>query len=240
MIDQFLWHTGRLRNAAKLNNIGIFGEASWEITPQVITTVGLRVDDHTRVGTNASPRFAINYLPNEREMFRFAVLSGYRLPNTIESEISEGFFVSADPDLEAETIATIELPGKASFPNKPAKIGANVFFNHVEGEMWFIPHGFRHHASNYQSWLNDRLLEVGSGNPPDLSIFPGPFFEYDNNDLRAIPLALNSLSTTPFKPPITDYAPGPTSAICIRRLEDDFIYASAGFDTNAPEISWRQ
>ena len=110
----------------RLNNLGLFGEASWQINPYWVTTVGVRADDHTRVGTNVSPRLALNFLPNEREMFRVAVLSGYRLPNTIESKYlkDSSFQIRI---LKQKRYRRLNSPGNDSFRKTLVKLVPTFF-----------------------------------------------------------------------------------------------------------------
>jgi outer membrane receptor protein involved in Fe transport len=91
-------------------------------------------------------------------------------------------------------------------------------------------------SANYQTWLNDRLTEIGGGNPPDLSVFPGPFFEYDNNELARNTFGVEFFIDHAFQTAHHKIRPWANVSYLYSRLEDDFIYSSDGFDTNAPDF----
>ena len=102
--------------------------------------------------------------------------------------------------------------------------------------MFFRPFDEEVMKSNYDQWLNDRLAEIGSGNNPDLGIFPGPFFSYDNNDIPRNTIGLELFYDHGLKRNEHSFRPWANLSFLYSRLAEDMIYQSNGFDTEAPPV----
>ena len=217
--------------AVRLTNLAVFGEITWSPQPEWIITAGLRHDNHSRIGGNTSPRLAVNYLPTPYDMLRLSVLSGYRLPNTIESEISDGYFIS-DDDLSAETIASVEFAYRKQLLENRGAMGLNIFYNRANNFVWFLPMEETTMAHNWNSWEIERATEIASGNDPRFDIMPGPFFNYTNLD--------NPHHTVGIEAEI-DYRQAigqhhrvrywANTTYLYARYENDVLYHSDGFET---------
>ena len=161
--DEGSWEEQQIRNLAG------FAELQWEFDPAWSTTLGLRVDDHNQVGTNASPRLAINRRFGHDHFARLAFSSGYRLPTAIELGIEE-FFFRTDDQIEAETIDSLDLSWHGSLAG--IRIPAGTWYNVADGLLFFRP---LEESEMEQAWLD--FLAAG-----DPTRQPGPFFELRNVD----------------------------------------------------------
>jgi len=151
-------------------NTAAFAEDQFAIAPAWTLTGGVRVDDHSVVGINTSPRLALNFVPSDDEYWLLSLSRGYRLPNFIESYIQEYYFAS-DPDLEAETINAVELGWNRRASDGAFTIGVNGYFNRSQDQIWIQPLPSSTMQANYFAWL---------GTGPDLTKQPGPFFQFEN------------------------------------------------------------
>lgn len=158
------------------DNIAVFAEDQWAVAPHWSLTGGLRIDDHSRVGTNASPRLGVNYVPSHDEFVLVSVSSGYRVPNFIESDIQEYYFAS-DPDLDVERIVALEVEWSRRLPDQGTTFALNGFANRSNDLIWAMPLDGATMQANYNAWL---------ATGPDLTQQPGPFFQFANVDNPAM------------------------------------------------------
>jgi len=164
--DDSTWTNIRIRNRA------VFAEDQWSPESWLSLTGGVRYDDQDVVGGNVSPRVAINVIPDQTQYVLLSYSSGYRLPAPLESQIQELYF-TADPDLRAEKVDTIELAWRKRWPDLDASTGLAGFFSRGQGLILPMPLSADVMAANWLKWLS-------SG--PDLTRQPGPFLQYTNVD----------------------------------------------------------
>jgi outer membrane receptor protein involved in Fe transport len=164
--DDSTWTDIRIRNRA------VFLEDQWAPATWLTLTAGLRYDDQDVVGGNASPRVAVNLIPDQSQYVLLSYSSGYRLPAPLESQIQELYF-TADPDLGAERVGTLELAWRKRWADLDAATGLGGFFSRGQDLILPMPLDAQVMAANWLGWL-------GSG--PDLSRQPGPFLAYTNLD----------------------------------------------------------
>ena len=153
-------------------NTAVFAEDQFALAPAWTLTGGVRVDDHSVVGINTSPRVALNFVPNDDEYWLLSLSRGYRLPNFIESYIQEYFFAS-DPNLNAETINAVELGWNRRASDGAFTVGVNGYFNRSQDQIWIQPLPSATMQANYNAWL---------ATGPDFTKQPGPFFQFENLD----------------------------------------------------------
>ncbi|MBA2481602.1 MAG: TonB-dependent receptor [Planctomycetes bacterium] len=153
-------------------NRALFAEAQYRMLADAIATGGVRYDRHSEFGGYLSPRVALNVAPDTDSFVLLSYSSGYRLPTPIESRISEYYFAS-DPDLGAETIHAVGLDWQGRFWRDDLALGAALFYNQSNRQIWLTPLSEAEMAANYNAWL-------ASG--PDPERPPGPFFIYRNLD----------------------------------------------------------
>jgi iron complex outermembrane receptor protein len=74
-------------------------------------TAGARYDYYSRFGGTLNPRVAVVYSPSDRQVWKFLAGSAFRGPTTFEQFFEDGAGGQqiANPDLEAETIRTLEV-----------------------------------------------------------------------------------------------------------------------------------
>jgi outer membrane receptor for ferrienterochelin and colicin len=165
-LDEDTW------DSVTTTNTAVFAEDQYAFAPAWTLTGGVRVDDHSRVGINTSPRAAVNFVPSEDEYWLLSISRGYRLPNFIESYIQSYFFAS-DPSLDAETITAVELGWNRRIDDGALVVGVNGFFNRSQDQIWILPLPAATMQANYNAWL---------GTGPDFTKQPGPFFQFQNLD----------------------------------------------------------
>lgn len=176
----------------KTTNAALFTELQLALHPSLLLTTGVRADDNSEVGTNVSPRVALNFKPDDDQFALLSYSSGYRLPSPIETDIAEYYFASSE-DLKAEKIQAVELNWQRRF-NTTATIALGGFYNYANDLIWPLPLGAADMAANYYGWL-------AAG--PDLSVPPGPFFEFTNLDDPVETYGLEASGrVSPFEAPV--------------------------------------
>lgn len=213
-------------------NVAVFAEDQWLIDERWALTLGLRVDDHSVVDVNVSPRLAVNYQKGPDEFWRLGFSSGYRLPNSLELHIDTRFFTSAD-GIEAETVNAVDLGWQRILPEQDLEWQANAFYSIADDLLFFQPIPADEMEANWDAWMNERLMEIGSGQAPDLSSGPSHFFEFVNldNPQHTYGLELD----LEWQPPLAEDWTVWTNLTWTRsRYEDDLIMQSDGFFASGP------
>lgn len=72
-------------------------------------TAGVRYDDYSDFGNTANPRFGLVYAPVKRFYFKALYGTAFRAPDTNEMYVSNNPSGSGNPDLNPETITTMEF-----------------------------------------------------------------------------------------------------------------------------------
>lgn len=207
-------------------NKAVFIEDQWEPTPDWTFSTGLRVDDHNIIGTNTSPRVAVNYRLDEDQFMRLSYSQGYRLPSPLEGYLDQ-YFYDVSEDLDEETIQSVNLGWHKTWNEKQVKLSFDVFYNRSQDTPFFMPVP---ESEMQQNW-NDWLTYIGSTG--DFTRAPGPFFIYENLDNPATVYGaeLSSEYTLP------DYNSNLWLNITWQEFyfRDDIIYQSDGFpDPSVP------
>ena len=199
-------------------NRALFAEDQYALAPAWVATAGLRLDDHSRVGLNWSPRVALNWIPSDDEFWLLSFSRGYRLPNFLESYLQEYYFAS-DPDLDAETISAVELGWQRRMWDDGIRVGANAFASRANGEIWALPLPGPVMQANFDAWFN--------GGAPDFTQQPGPYFQFQNldNTLTVLGSELSAEYRLP-ETPITVWSNGTFQRA---RREDPVVYRSEGY-----------
>ena len=199
-------------------NRALFAEDQYALAPAWVATAGLRVDDHSRVGLNWSPRLALNWIPSDDEFWLLSFSRGYRLPNFLETYLQEYYFAS-DPDLDAEIISAIELGWQRRMWDDGIRLGANAFASRADGEIWTLPLPGTEMQANFDRWFN--------GGVPDATLQPGPYFQFQNldNPLTVLGSELSAEYRLP-ETPITVWSNGTFQRA---RRADPVVYRSDGY-----------
>jgi len=199
-------------------NRALFAEDQYAVAPAWIATAGLRMDDHSRVGVNWSPRLAVNWVPNDDEFWLLSFSRGYRLPNLFESYLQEYYFAS-DPDLDAETVNALELGWQRRMWDDDVRLGGNAFASRANDEVWALPLSGAEMQANFNTWFN--------GGAPDTTKQPGPYFQFQNldNPLTVLGTELSAEYRLP-ETPVTVWTNGTFQRA---RREDPVVYRSDGY-----------
>lgn len=88
--------------------LSVFAQDSFQWTPNLALTAGVRYDDYSTFGGFASPRLALVYHPGEKTSLKLLWGRAFRRPNHFEA-----FYLASDrlpnPELDPEEIVTSEL-----------------------------------------------------------------------------------------------------------------------------------
>lgn len=197
-------------------NRAVFAEDQWSLFRAWTITAGLRIDDHSQAGTNASPRVALNWAQSSDQFWRLSWSSGYRLPTDIETHLRQ-FYFRSDEDLRAEKIQEVNLGWNRRL-DRNVNFSADAFYSHSKDLIWLMP---LPEAEMAQSWLN--WLLTG----PDATKQPGPFFSYANRDMSTdVWGATLSGDWRLDGMPVTIFSNGTWQRL---RHRDNIIYDSDGF-----------
>ncbi len=199
-------------------NRALFAEDQYALAPAWVATAGLRVDDHSRVGINWSPRLALNWIPSDNEFWLLSFSRGYRLPNFLETYVQEYYFAS-DPDLDAETISAIELGWQRRMWDDGIRLGANAFASRANGEIWTLPLPESVMQANFDRWFN--------GGATDLTQQPGPYFQFQNLDNPLTVLGTEMLAE--YRLPETPVTVWTNGTFQRARRDDAVVYRSNGY-----------
>lgn len=214
------------------DNVAGFVEDQWLVSDRWALTGGLRIDDHSEVGANVSPRAAVNFTRSAEEFWRLSLLSGYRIPSAIELHLANRYFASAE-DLQAETVQAVDLGWQRLLPEQRLELGVNGFWTRANNLIVFEPIPSSEMAANWDAWVQDRIIEFVTTGQVDDSISPSHFFEYVNLDNPQHTWGLE-LSA--------QWQPQPNDALTLwgnatwmlSRFEEDVVLASDGFVTSGP------
>lgn len=91
-------------------NAGVFAQFEAALRTNLTLNAGLRYDYTSEADDNLNPRVALIWSPVPRANFKASYGSSFRDPNVAESFYNDGGITTkANPDLEPETIRTIQL-----------------------------------------------------------------------------------------------------------------------------------
>ncbi|WP_206955695.1 TonB-dependent receptor plug domain-containing protein [Trinickia acidisoli] len=100
-----------LNDQRSSNSAGVYAEDEIQLPWHFTLTAGLRADRETTVGTNVSPRVALNYKPTNADTFKLLYGQAFRAPNAYELYYTDPGpgGQQGNPSLSAEHITTTEL-----------------------------------------------------------------------------------------------------------------------------------
>lgn len=88
---------------------GVYAQDEWMLGDSVTATLGLRLDRNNVTGTDLSPRAALIWQATPDTTLKALYGRAHRAPNVYERDFDDGLSQVANPDLEGETIDTLEL-----------------------------------------------------------------------------------------------------------------------------------
>lgn len=99
------------------HRIGAYLQDEWHIAPDLIATLGARVDHDDRAGTQTSPRVALVWHPTPATSIKALHGRAHRSPNAYERSYEEEGYLRSNRDLCAETFDTMELIAEHRAPD---------------------------------------------------------------------------------------------------------------------------
>ncbi len=100
--------TCRPSSTSKSNRIGIYAEDEYALSSELTLAASLRVDQHTGLSAQWSPRLAAIYRPSEATVWKLVYGAGYRNPSAYERLYSFPGEQIPNPDLAPERAQNIE------------------------------------------------------------------------------------------------------------------------------------
>jgi iron complex outermembrane receptor protein len=88
---------------------GVYVQDEWTLGDSVTATLGLRLDRNNVTGNDLSPRAALIWQVTPDTTLKALYGRAHRAPNVYERDFDDGLSQIANPDLEGETIDTLEL-----------------------------------------------------------------------------------------------------------------------------------
>ncbi|MGD8570857.1 MAG: TonB-dependent receptor [Gammaproteobacteria bacterium] len=88
--------------------VGIYAQDQFSLTDRLKLTMGLRFDDYSDVGSDVTPRIAGVYQLRDKQTLKFQYARSFRPPTFLEMYTQNNLVVQGNPDLESETVDTIE------------------------------------------------------------------------------------------------------------------------------------
>lgn len=90
-------------------NLGVFAQSDWQLTPSINLLTGLRMDRHNRINRPLlNPRIALLYRLRNTTQFRVSWGTGFRAPQAFDADLHIAFAgggvsrITLDPDLREE------------------------------------------------------------------------------------------------------------------------------------------
>jgi iron complex outermembrane receptor protein len=88
---------------------GVYVQDEWALGDTLTATLGLRLDRNSVTGTDLSPRAALIWQATPDTTLKVLYGRAHRAPNVYERDFDDGISEVANPDLDGETIDTLEL-----------------------------------------------------------------------------------------------------------------------------------
>jgi vitamin B12 transporter len=124
-----------------ITTYGVFAEAVYSPSSNLDVIGTVRLDDHSRFGSEVTGRLALSWRPSDRLTLRGTAATGYRPPSIDELF---GFYpspfgnFSGNPNLQPETSQSIELGADWALANGGA-VSATVFRTNIDDLITITP-----------------------------------------------------------------------------------------------------
>ncbi|MDH3733678.1 MAG: TonB-dependent receptor [Gemmatimonadota bacterium] len=87
----------------------VYVQDEWQATEKLAFVAGARLDQHSTVGTQVTPRAAVVFHPSEPAALKLLYGDAFRSPSNFELFIGEPGILMSNPALRPERIRTVEL-----------------------------------------------------------------------------------------------------------------------------------
>lgn len=110
---------------------GVYVQDEWHLAPAWRLNAGLRHDHFSSGRANTSPRLGMIWDASERTTFKLLAGRAYRVANAYETFYANNLNYVANPNLQPETIRTLEAVGEYR-PHGGILLGASLFDYRIE------------------------------------------------------------------------------------------------------------
>src|SRR5262249_10578665 len=111
---------------------GVFAQDQAQLSDELSLTAGLRLDDYDTFGSTVNPRVALVCEPDEESAWKLIYGRAFRPPNAYELFYADGFSQEANPDLDPETIQTIEGIHERWLGERRWRLAVSAYYNRIE------------------------------------------------------------------------------------------------------------
>lgn len=112
--------------------LGLYAQDELTLSAGLLLSAGLRADRYDTFGSTLNPRLALIHRPDEESSWKLVYGSAFRPPNAYELYYEDGFSQKANPDLEPETIDTLEGIHERYFGARRWRLATSLYWNHIE------------------------------------------------------------------------------------------------------------
>lgn len=100
----------------------------WRLSPEITLTTGLRYDHYTEFGGTVNPRVSLVWAPDLATTAKILYGAAFRPPTFLEFRTNPGAIITGNPELEPETIDTIEVEVSHVFSDTFSASVSGFFF----------------------------------------------------------------------------------------------------------------
>jgi len=130
-------HTAPFLTEEDRTNFYVFAQDEWSFAPDWDLTAGLRYDHYSDFGSTTNPRLALVWQTRYNLTTKLLYGRAFRAPSFAEEFNINNPVVLGNPDLDPETIDTVELAFNYQ-PTKDLSTGLNLFYYEMEDIIRFI------------------------------------------------------------------------------------------------------
>lgn len=147
-----------LNDETTRNVSGIYLQSQNRFSEDTELTSGLRFDHFTSASKAFSPRFALTHQLSTVQTVKFLYGHAFRAPDLIEMTLKNNSLAVGNPDLNPETIETMEMVWMGSWPNQT--LTATVFNSRIKDSIVQQFNGVQRHHINADGVEESQGLEI--------------------------------------------------------------------------------
>ncbi len=147
------------------DRFGVYIQDEWQVTENLSTTGGLRLDLHTEINPTYSPRFAIIYRLLPDHTLRGTIALAFRPPTIFETHtdsrsLPAGAVLTGSRLLDPEEIVSYEISYQGWFFKHRLRARADLFFNHISDLITSVEQPV---GSNMSTFINSGTADIHGG-----------------------------------------------------------------------------